>query len=278
MKRFIFNQTGGLKFTTETLTNIQEAYSIVEGVGRMAGNMAIISGCDEFSNSIISDGVVVINGELLNFKGGVKQNTVIIREEKHSIKFQNGEVKDVIVDRFATFGFSNQYYPWADFKKVIPLNSIEARLTKLEKASKPIIDGNAVVLFMRPANEIPTGWEEVVEFRGRMPVGWNPDNGAFDTVGETGGSKTHKLTIDELPQHSFKIFGGDGMNTSTIANSPESTPACKGDSPNDNEDWNYTITSVDGEAKYGKTNTIGKGQDIDIMNPYRIVMYIRFKG
>lgn len=278
MKRFKFDQTGGLKFTTDTLTHIQSAYSIVEGIGRMAGNMAILSGCNETSNSLVSDGIVVINGELLDFKGGVKQNTVIIIEEKEAIKFQTGEVKDVIIYRYATFGFSNSFYAWADFKKVPPLNTIEARLAKLEKAAKPIIDGNAPVLFMKPADQIPEGWEEVEEFRGRIPVGLNPLDGDFDTVGETGGSKTHKLTVAELPAHSFKIFGEVGSNTLTINNSPDSAPAFKGDSPNDNEDWNYTITSASGDAIYGKTNTIGQNQDFNIMSPYRIVMYIRFKG
>ncbi|MDE5525706.1 phage baseplate protein [Elizabethkingia meningoseptica] len=278
MKRFNFNQTGGLKFTTETLTNIQDAYSVVEGVGRMAGNMSIISGCEEASGSIIADGMVIINGELLEFKGGIKQNTVIVREEKQAIKFQNGELKDVIIYRYATFGFSNNFYPWTDFKRVTPLNTLEGRLALMEKALKPIIDGKSAVLFMRPANEIPAGWEEVVEFRGRMPIGWNPNDGDFDTVGKTGGNKQHTLNISELPAHSFKIFGGDGINTGNISDNPDATAASAGDSQTANEDWNYRMTVGSGEATYGKTNTVGQNQAHDIMNPYRIVIYIRFKG
>ncbi|MCT4318772.1 phage baseplate protein [Elizabethkingia anophelis] len=279
MKTFNYNQTGGFKVTTETLSDIQSAYSIVEGVARMAGDKSIISGCEEANGGVtVGDGVVMINKELLAFKGGVKGNTVIIREIITQKKFENGEVKDVIKDRFATFGYSNEFYIWADFKRVTNLSRIEERLAKLEKAAKPIIDGNAPVLFMRPVNEIPAGWEEVTDFRGRMPVGWNPDDGNFNTIGETGGNKTHKITISELPAHSFKIFGGVGADTPTINNSPESSAAFKGDSPNDNEDWNYTITSNNGQAMYGKTNTVGQDQDMDIMNPYRIVMYIRFKG
>lgn len=298
MKIFNFNQTGGFKVTTETLSDIQTAYSIVEGVARMAGNMAIISGCVETNaGATVSDGVVMIGEELLNFIGGAKQNTVIIREIKTQKKFENGEMKDVITDRFATFGYSQQSYVWANFKRIpalntiegrfktiedfiptVPLQQIEARLTKLERASKPIIDGNAPVLFMRPANEIPEGWEEATEFRGRFPMGLNPDDLDFKEVLQAGGNKTHTLTMDEIPSHRFSLFGGDGMNTSTIINNPNATTAGKGDSPNDNEDWNYTMTSTSGEPFAGKTNALGGGQAHDIMNPYRVVIFIRFKG
>lgn len=298
MKTFNFNQTGGFKLTTETLSDIQDAYSIVERVAQVAGNMAIISGCKETSGGAsITNGVVMINDELLDFVGGGKLNTVIIREVITERKFENGEMKPVAKYRFATFGFSNTYYPWADFKRIPPLNTlegrfkyiedfiptvplkqIEARLTKLEQAAKPIIDGNAPVLFMRPANEIPEGWEECTEFRGRFPIGMNPNDFDFKDILQAGGNKTHTLTMSELPRHSFKIFGGDGMNTATIGNNPNGTAAGKGDSPNDNEDWNYTITSTGGEAWAGNTNTLGGDQAHDIMNPFRVVIFIRFKG
>ncbi|MDV2458056.1 hypothetical protein CMU99_06895 [Elizabethkingia anophelis] len=298
MRTFNYNQTGGFKVTTETLSDITPAYSIVEKVARMAGNMAIISGCVETNTgAVISDGAVMINGELLDFIGGPKQNTVIIREIITQQKFEDGKMRDVITDRFATFGYSQDSFPWANFKRIpalntiegrfktiedfiptVPLKQIEARLTKLEQAAKPIIDGNAPVLFMRPASEIPEGWEEATEFRGRFPMGLNPDDLDFKQVLQAGGNKTHTLTMDEIPSHRFSLFGGDGMNTSTIANNPNATAAGKGDSPNDNEDWNYTITSTSGEPFAGKTNALGGDQAHDIMNPYRVVIFIRFKG
>lgn len=297
MKKFLFNYPEGFNLVTETLDDIQSAYSIVEGVARMAGNLAIISGCEEAIGDKVNDGVVMIDNELLEFRGGNKLNTVIIQEVRTKKRFEDGSMKDVIVERFVTFGYSNHFYVWPDFKRVLPLNTvegrfktieaflptiplaqIEARLTKLEHAAKPIIDGNAPVLFMRPANEIPEGWEEVTDFRGRMPLGLNPDDPDFSAVLGAGGNKTHTLTMSEIPRHSFKIFGGDGMNTSTIANNPNGTAAGKGDSPNDNEDWNYTITSTGGEPWAGNTNTLGGDGAHDIMNPYRIVIFIRFKG
>lgn len=47
--------------------------------------------------------------------------------------------------------------------------------------------------------------------KGRVPVGVNTSDTDFNTVEKTGGEKTHKLTIDEMPSHSH------GLNTNIDA-------------------------------------------------------------
>ena len=42
-------------------------------------------------------------------------------------------------------------------------------------------------------------WEKV--FAGRVLVGLDTSQTEFNTIGKTGGEKTHKLTIDEMPSH-----------------------------------------------------------------------------
>ena len=50
---------------------------------------------------------------------------------------------------------------------------------------------------------------------GRVPVGVDASQTEFDTVEETGGEKTHTLTIDEMPKHShyYKWLGGGGTES-----------------------------------------------------------------
>ncbi|AZA90910.1 Uncharacterised protein [Chryseobacterium nakagawai] len=277
MKTFNFNETEGFDFGTKVLQEMQDAYSIIEGVSKMAGEKAIISGCEDLGLTI-SDGVVFLNGELLFFKGAVKQATVIIKEEKTNRAFENGSLKPFSTYRYATFGFSPDAYNWNDLKRVTPLNKLEERISKLEMAAAPIIKGGGRVLFLRPANEIPEGWEEDKTFSGRMPVGLDSSDIDFNEVGKTGGEKNHKLTMPQLPKHSFKIFGGSGINSAKISNNPDGTAASQGDSPSANEDWNYEITSTSGEAFAGKTNVLGNDEEHNNMSPFRIVIYIKFVG
>lgn len=277
MKTFKFNETEGFNFGTKVLHEIQTSYSILTGVAKMAGDKAIISGCDDLGESV-SDGVVFINGELLDFKSGVKQSTVIIKEETTQRVFENGSLKDFSVYRYATFGFSFNSFNWDDFKRVTPLNRLEERISRLEKAAAPIINGGGRVLFLRPANEIPEGWQEDTSFAGRMPVGLDPTDQDFNTVGKSGGEKNHKLTLSEIPAHRFKIFGGPGIDSSKISNNPDGTAASQGDSPTANEDWNYEITSTSGDAYAGVTNSLGNDKEHNNMSPYRIVIYIKYVG
>ena len=80
MKTFNFNQTGGFKLTTDILSGLQDAYKIYSGVAKMAGDKAILVGCEDLGTSV-ADGFVVIAGETLEFKGALKQATVIVKEE-----------------------------------------------------------------------------------------------------------------------------------------------------------------------------------------------------
>ena len=43
--------------------------------------------------------------------------------------------------------------------------------------------------------------------QGNVPVGLNSSDASFDSLGETGGEKTHTLTIDEMPRHRHPLLG-----------------------------------------------------------------------
>ena len=47
---------------------------------------------------------------------------------------------------------------------------------------------------------------------GKMPIGYDQNDSDFDTIGATGGEKTHTLTISEMPSHNH----GLGVITSGV--------------------------------------------------------------
>ena len=86
-----------------------------------------------------------------------------------------------------------------------------------------------------------TSWTVFGE--GKVLVGYDEDDSDF-SAGATGGSKTHTLTVDEIPSHSHELLGG-GFNETT------------GAEPGDNTDTNL-----------GQTGTTGGGQAHNNLQPY----------
>lgn len=88
------------------------------------------------------------------------------------------------------------------------------------------------------------------DLQGRIPIGRNTSDSDFAQLGNTGGSKTHIMTIDELVPHRHRVGTayqtGGGSGTDYI-------------NPTSNTQ-NTTMT--------------GGGQPMDIMNPYITIHYI----
>ena len=99
----------------------------------------------------------------------------------------------------------------------------------------------------------------VPDLRGRVPVGYKSSDTAFDTLGETGGEKTHTLTTTEMPSHTH-------TPSSVIHGNYEG----------------YTIGSAWSEGVYTKStsgsdlvlNNTGGGQAHNNLQPYIVTNYI----
>lgn len=92
--------------------------------------------------------------------------------------------------------------------------------------------------------------------KGKVPVGLDSNDTDFDTLGETGGEKTHTLTVDEIPNHNHTVgLVGRGSTTASGLN------------------WQYgnTYGTYSGSEIAGRT---GGGQAHNIMQPYIVQNYI----
>jgi microcystin-dependent protein len=87
--------------------------------------------------------------------------------------------------------------------------------------------------------------------KGRIPVGQDTGDATFDEVGETGGEKTHKLTIDEIPSHTHAY--GDWIDW-----------YAKGGS--------HGIIGVG--TSVGSTSSTGGGKAHNNLQPYIVLIYI----
>ena len=64
--------------------------------------------------------------------------------------------------------------------------------------------------------------------QGKVPVGFDSTQTEFDALGETGGAKTHTLTVDEMPAHTHAA----GVVTGGVGGAPEANASGSGTSIN----------------------------------------------
>lgn len=263
MNKLEVNQVGGFPMTTRILDEIQKAHAVFNSLGGLAGNFTIIAGC-AIVGSTVSDGFVFINGEVFDFKGGLAQSKVMIREDLENLTFQNGNANPVIKTRYVTFGTGVGAFNWADFKRPIETKEISNLIQRIaDLEARPLV-GNIpiglIAIWGQAANLIPVGWAEYTELRGKVAIGLDPDDLQLAVLGSSGGAKNKKLSINEIPEHDHDYekyrldqevsTSGDGVRSLNKNN----------------------ISDV------FKTSKMGGGQAFSIMNPYRVVQYIKYVG
>ena len=257
-----FVQTGGFPVKAERLQELQTAYSIFNQLGNLAGNLTILSGC-VVSGISVSDGFVTINNEVLPFKAGTLSPNVIVIETATSKEFKNGEVKLVHLERYASFGTADEFYPWADFVRPIQTKNIPtdlvARLENLEKKAAVFIAGGGMVFWNKPLADIPEGWQEVVNWKGRIPVGYDVAQTEFNTMGKQGGNKSKTLAVNELPKHKFEYKGFRYVGS-------------QGLKFGDNPSFQALFDGIN------QSNEVGGDVAFSLLNPYRTVLFIEYIG
>lgn len=261
MNNINFNQDGGFRLSTNILAAVQASYTLFNALGWIGGNLTIISGC-EVNGSSVSDGVVFINGEVFNFKGGDLGTYVIIRETVTSYPFQNGTVKPVIRERYVSFGSGtpDQNFLWADFKRLFPTKDIEAfktehnnRIEALE--GKQAFAVGMIIRYDQPLSVAPpAGWVDWMPAgeQGRVWVSRSESDADFG-LGSTGGEKTHTLTINEMPAHSHRQRWTSGSG------------GADGNKGNLNDG-------------YADTSSVGGNQAHNNLQPYVAVRFIKYVG
>ena len=203
------NQAGVFPLTTYTLNIIQNPYKIFYAISGLTGDLVIVSGCQQVGNTI-SDGVVVIEGELYPFEGTTLGATVFIKEIQTPQTFEDGSSKNVYIQKVATFGNSTRTYPWSSFKRILNNqqieqqtlsddNSVLKRLETLEERVRKTVPIGLVAIWDRPASEIPEGWVEHTEMQGVVPVGYKSTDSSFNTIGTVVGEKTEQIELRHLP-------------------------------------------------------------------------------
>lgn len=116
-------------------------------------------------------------------------------------------------------------------------------------------NGGGMVLWNKPFNEIPQGWREVADWRGRLPMGYDPTQTEFNMVGKYGGAKAIVQTIQQMPKHAHLM-----PYQIVIASEGQAK--------------NQAYHRVNGNYVDRYSYEAGGSEAMNILNPYRVVVFI----
>ena len=166
-----------------------------------------------------------------------------------------------------------------------------------------LCDGSVVLkadwpsLYAAIGNQYATGGETELQFRlpnlkGRVAVGRDASQAEFDTLGETGGAKTHTLSASEMPSHTHTFSGTsstDGAHTHTVhetwsdANTTHNHGSSGGYVAQGQtvarggtyDDPNVVVSAGSHSHTYsGTTSSTGSGGAHNNLQPYIVLNYI----
>jgi hypothetical protein len=299
MKKTNFTQQGGFPLEQVTLDKMQSAY--MEILAAIIGHLDIpttgnyiISGCKVVTSGITS-GMMYIDGELCPFAGiqnGNASTKIAKIETIEDAPFESGDnlptyytyvalenSGGVELSNFETIPnvpqLINQIPQWSQIQGIpsdivydANYQTLLNEFTELKLIMAPFKTGNAPIFWGKPANEIPPGWAEDLDWRGRIPVGMNinisggqfvdPEFAPLTNANEPGrlnGAKKKTLTAAEIPALTVGI--------------PYTV-----DYPGGSD------TFVLGPGQYGTkpVNLGGSSQEFSILPPTRTVLFIKWVG
>ena len=100
----------------------------------------------------------------------------------------------------------------------------------------------------------------IPNLKGRVPVGLDTSDTSFDTIGETGGEKTHTLTVNEMPTHAhtYYIYGDVNPTQHSVAV----------------DNFKYSGWGTSYHDSYFESSTAGSSQAHNNLQPYIVMNYI----
>ena len=166
----------------------------------------------------------------------------------------------------------------------VPAGNVSATARVSAPAGWLLCDGSAVsrstyeVLFTAISTTYGAGdgttTFNVPNLKGRVPLGVDSGQTEFDTLGETGGAKTHTLTVDESPSHIHGVLSNAHTGTAS-----EIRPAALNRGYPDNglgpDAW---VINIDQARKIGwgrlYTTPVGGDDPHNNLQPYIALNYI----
>lgn len=211
--------------STYTFDFMQNMILMASKLSKLGGDTYILSGC-EVNDNKVSDGLIVINGELMPFVGGELKKFITIQEVKETDHFMDIEYPEAYIHRKAVLSETGTI-TWNSIKRVLTNQEIQEKFDSL-KGDAPgtvkmwagtvaSIPDDYVLCDGRPLKNVEypelynslngihgidgTDAFKLPDLRNRFVVGYNNAHADYGGIGATGGEEKVTLTEKQMPKH-----------------------------------------------------------------------------
>lgn len=108
MNKGNFTAKDNFPVSTFTYDFLQNMAQLAGHIAQLGGQNYILSGCI-LTGTTVSDGLIVINGEILPFEAGIKKAKITIQETKDTDYFNGIDYPESYIHRVAKFADNGEY-------------------------------------------------------------------------------------------------------------------------------------------------------------------------
>lgn len=247
--KFLLQPNNDFPADCEMLDYMQTNAHIISIIGNLAGDKAVLLGCERNGDNQRKEGYVFLRtkdhpeGEVLFWEGGTTAGGMYLKQESIAVQSHGYDYPEAYVKRWLAPGVGTENYKWNDFHDAQSLPDLQAEIASLETTLDNIRQAPIGSITIWAGKELPANYAlcagqalsqteysdlfyvigttfnnaadyqghthstsafefRLPDLRGRFIVGHNPqDLTDYRTYGQTGGEKTHQLTVREMPVH-----------------------------------------------------------------------------
>ena len=284
----------------EGLDFIQKMIQSVYRLAHLGGFSYILLGCEKVDDNTVNPGMLVIDGELIEFAGGAIKEKISIKESKENLTAGGVNYPEAYTYRKAEFSDVGEL-EWDSLKQILSNKELQEKIEEL-KGDAPgtvkmwsgqiakipsdyrICDGTLLSVHDYPElfKNLGTsfGGDGVNEFvlpdiRGRFVVGYDTSKSDYRTISKdnVGGAEDVALTVDQIPTHDH--VNHNSFNKLSAKAGDINDQATPGSIDQANAAQEYNVGSMSEDRWIQATiQKVGGGKSHENRPPYFVLAYI----
>jgi hypothetical protein len=251
MKHLDTMEQGGYPFDDISINYLQQMHDERDSfIQAVFGDNKIVKGVVlNTQSNLFSDGLISINGKLYHFVGGSPNAKISKIRVETKRQYEDGLQKKAFINEFYQFGETGT--DAVDFSSL-------SRWYQNQPIAKEIkyVGASVTNATLPEGGYIADGTNGTDDLRSKFIVGFDDRDADYNAIGETGGSKKHQLTEQEMPSHIHGMEDGaagdggvgrltSGSSTDALQSAESSfTKETGGDQPHENRPPYYTMLII----------------------------------